>query len=322
MRDAQGREIDGRSARDTPVRFRAGAEDLFGIVTEPDGTVRGIGVVLLNGGAFTPSTGRNRFSVRLARRLAAAGFHVLRFDYRGVGESTGSLTGYDLNRPFTRDVVGAVAELHRRGLPRVVLVGTCFGARTALSAVDHVKGLAGLALMSLPLRDFGHGQRRASRWAWNEGLGGFVRRSLQREVLLGLFDQARRRRYLRVIRYGGKVLRRRLVPFADNGRGPALDWLSRPVLESLGRAIDRDVAILLLYGSDEYHYEEFRQARGRTLGALLTRAGDRIHVDELDGAVQGLSALWVQNAVIARILDWMESVPAVSEVSQPKTAGR
>ena len=81
-------EAETTSRTELPVRFPVADERAFGILTEPLGTARGIGVVLLNA-----TSDRNRLQTRLARRLAAIGFHVLRFDYRGFGESSGPLSG-------------------------------------------------------------------------------------------------------------------------------------------------------------------------------------------------------------------------------------
>lgn len=67
-----------------------------------------MGVITLTGGASITGIDRNRLYVRLARKLAARGFYVLRFDYHGVGESMGKAQ-YDLEEPFVTDLDGAIA---------------------------------------------------------------------------------------------------------------------------------------------------------------------------------------------------------------------
>ena len=294
----------GMSIYESPIRFQAGRDDLFGILTTPRGAPRHIGVVLLNGGAETPSTSRNRLSVTLARRLAASGYHVLRFDHHGAGESTGSVSRYSLNRPFTGDLIGAVEELRRRGIDQFVFVGRCFGARTALSAVGRVTGLLGLAFISVPLHDFS---------AWNETLGKVVRPGLQPRTLVGLLDRRRRRWHFRVLYYGIRKWARRPLSLFDNRYRAEMDWISLSVERWLRRAVTNRVPLLFLYGTDEDHYKEFRQAQEGAIGALLAQAREYAQVCTLDGPVHDLTTIWVQEAIMARIHEWIEGVAAQSE---------
>jgi len=82
----------------------------------------------------------------LARRLAAAGFHVLRFDYFGTGDSAGEFEEARLAQ-WVGDAAAAMAELRRRFLVRhVYAAGLRLGAAVAwLAGVEH-SGLDGLAL--------------------------------------------------------------------------------------------------------------------------------------------------------------------------------
>lgn len=74
----------------------------------------------------------NELVVALASALGAAGLATLRFDFRGVGRSSGT---YDDGRGEVEDVVAAAALLRERlGTPRVTLVGYSFGSVMALRA--------------------------------------------------------------------------------------------------------------------------------------------------------------------------------------------
>lgn len=65
---------------------------------------------------------------QLATRLSQDGFHVLRFDYYGTGDSAGSCGDNDL-AGSRRDVGTAMAELKdTTGIERLTLVGLRFGA--------------------------------------------------------------------------------------------------------------------------------------------------------------------------------------------------
>lgn len=67
--------------------------------------------------------------VRLARNLALNGYEVLRFDYRGVGESTGDFKEQSLDS--WRADLGAVIAHARQSPRRVVVLGLRLGALLA-----------------------------------------------------------------------------------------------------------------------------------------------------------------------------------------------
>ena len=103
------------SLQERPAFFPFGDDSLFGVVTEPIGEARGIGVVLLYGGGYTMSSYYNQYWTTLARRVASLGFHALRFDHHGNGDATGRVDDFDHRMPFSDDLVdwmwaGAVTE--------------------------------------------------------------------------------------------------------------------------------------------------------------------------------------------------------------------
>ncbi len=87
----------------------------------------------------------------LFRALPELGVTCLRFNFRGVGRSTGTYDGGDAERD---DVRAAVGWLHDRD-PTVALfvVGWSFGADLALT--DTEPAVAGWVAIALPMR-FGH----------------------------------------------------------------------------------------------------------------------------------------------------------------------
>ena len=100
-----------------PVRFAASdGVRLFGRVAGR-GTV---GVVLGNPWTTTQCEWLD-FDLRFVKLLLSSGFRVLLFDYRGTGGSHAA-TGAAADR-YDADVLGAVAELRKRGAKKVVLVG-------------------------------------------------------------------------------------------------------------------------------------------------------------------------------------------------------
>lgn len=116
--------------------FECSGEHLAGILTTPDeasagGVERGkLGLVVVVGGPQYRVGSHRQFRL-LARTVAEAGFPVLRFDVRGMGDSTGDLKSFE---HITPDIGAAIDALHQYApqVQRVALWGLCDGASAAL----------------------------------------------------------------------------------------------------------------------------------------------------------------------------------------------
>lgn len=80
-----------------------------------------------------------------AARLADRGFRVLLYDSRCAGLSDCPAYGHDA---LVEDVAAAVAELRRRRVRSVEIVGASYGAATALVAATRIRGVAAVAGLS------------------------------------------------------------------------------------------------------------------------------------------------------------------------------
>ena len=137
------------------------AKSLVGIITEPapsDADPRRPAVVLLNAGILH-RVGPNRVHVRLARKLAEAGFLVMRFDYSGIGDSRPRADTKAFARSAlaeTRQCMDLLQKMPRAS-GRFLLAGICSGADNALSAAtqdDRVVGVALIEPHSIPAPGF------------------------------------------------------------------------------------------------------------------------------------------------------------------------
>lgn len=123
--------------RESPVAIQSGAS-VFGIVTEPDQQEkRRRAVILLNTGVDY-HMGVSRNYVMLARSWARNGYHVLRMDLTGIGDS-GTAAGQPRDVVYSAsalDDVRAAVEFMRGhfGANSVTLAGVCSGAYHSLRA--------------------------------------------------------------------------------------------------------------------------------------------------------------------------------------------
>lgn len=269
--------IDAR--HETPIWIRSGADDILAVITHPVESAD-LGVVLLTGGGWMPAPHRNRMFVDLARQLAEIGCTVVRFDYSGVGESTGQTKVFDSMHPHAGDAAAVVAALGETGVTRVIMVGTCYGGRTALSVSKSVEGLVGLVLSAVPVKDYGGADR---------SLGWHARRAWSMQTLRNL--PSRYPKYLRIIRF--RV--RRLLSPSRSGQWNAV---SRRYLDAMQDALSRGVRILLLEGTQDKHHSSFVEAMEDSLGELVAHHPDAVSVVEMEGELHG--ELWPESQAFTR----------------------
>lgn len=149
---------------ETPVTFpNKLGQTLFGILHMPEAPPPGerrLAVNLLNPG-IKYRVAPNRLNVSLARELCSIGIPVLRFDPAGIGDSQGDLPHGVLvpdiwesiqKGAFVSDTICANDFLVRRlGLDRLVLIGNCGGAITALLASTQDHRIQALCLIDVPV---------------------------------------------------------------------------------------------------------------------------------------------------------------------------
>jgi len=109
-----------------PIAFTCEGEELSGVLHRGAAAAT-VGIVIVVAGGPQYRAGAHRQFVMLARMFADRGYTVLRFDLRGMGDSSGDYLGYHHSRP---DIRAAVDELQRLApsVERVMLFGECESA--------------------------------------------------------------------------------------------------------------------------------------------------------------------------------------------------
>jgi hypothetical protein len=273
---------------------------LVGIVSEPaiPGAAGKLPAVILLNAGVVHRMGPNRLHVKIARRLAATGHVVLRFDFSGVGDSLERRDSLPLEKSAVLEIQEAMdclAEL--RHARRFVLMAICSGAAFSVQAALVDRRVTGLVLINAA----GH------RWGTDA--------ELSRTML---------RHYRRMTSFGSSRTRRlRKLLTLDFDRGPLLTTLGRRLrsalsggettppaapghVEAIRSLVDGGVRILMIYaegdeGLDYYHL--YLQEGLRPL-----EEADRLAVRVLSGANHTFTLLAHQRALLDVAGDWVRSV--------------
>jgi pimeloyl-ACP methyl ester carboxylesterase len=128
-----------------PAFFGPPDEQLLGIHHPARGASRGVGVVLCSPAPM--ELARSHWAFRkLADQLSKVGFDVLRFDYRGTGDSNGELVDTTAQH-WVADIKRATTELKDvAGVRKVALVGFRLGGLLAAAAASEGLSLEALVL--------------------------------------------------------------------------------------------------------------------------------------------------------------------------------
>jgi len=284
-----------------PVFIPAGKETLFGMLSTPEST--DIGAIVLQFGHSTMSTHRNRLWNTVGDALTAEGVATLRFDYHGVGCSSGSATEFRTDRPFVDDLAAAAGWMAERGYRRLLLFGECYGARTAMAYAPSVAGLAGMFLVAPGLRDHLQPAMRAGSWAKDYGLKSYLRKAFSLSTLRSLGNKQARRAYRRIaaakVSYVARRFRRRAPE-----RTTDLSWVSSAFVDQLRALVSRRVPIHFVYGTADGHNDVRAAMRGE-LGKVAAAAGDLFELTVKEGKIHGGGTrLDVQDEIARMVLEW------------------
>jgi pimeloyl-ACP methyl ester carboxylesterase len=283
--------------------FEAGDEAILSVLTRPVGTANGVGVIFLNGGHGGSSSGKNRIYTRMAADLAQRGYHSLRIEWHGIGDSTGAVDEYIMDEPFLDEAFGAAQVLRDEGCDRIAIYGECFGARTAVVAAADMPDLVALYLVTLVLRDGAVSEQNPQRLVDNMPTSEFLKRIGK---LRHLGDAKRRKLYADIIR--NKV--RQVVRGARNrSAGSKLaPWVGTQVVTGLEGLGTRGVPVHLVYGDSYWdpHRYDFEEVQDD----LEPMRHDCIDSEVVDEMIAGYRTLSIQDRLVPMPGEWFDQVIA------------
>lgn len=278
------------SFREEAVTFACAGDSLVGVMATPEATHQAdVGVLIVVGGPQV-RTGSHRQFTLLARHLADAGYPVLRFDVRGMGDSSGAQRDFE---SMDQDIDCAVETLLQQpGVRRVVLWGLCDGASAALLFLDRGADarIAGLCLLNPWVRS-------ATSLARTHVKHYYLRRLLQAEF------------WRKLVR--GNVARRAATELMQNlrqaRRGPSLETNGlSPFQRRMARAWAAfDGPVLLLLSGNDYTAREFVEFTRDDPIWRANLASPEVTRVELDGADHTFSNSRDRCRMEAATLGWL-----------------
>lgn len=152
IEDVETRQMDAATGPDPLLEERAltfdcGGERLYGILSLPArGASASRGVLVVVGGPQYRAGSHRQFTL-LARDLARDGVPVLRFDYRGMGDSEGAIRPFDEVEDDLRAAIDAFMAA-APDLREVVLWGLCDAASAIGMYATRDPRVAGLVLLN------------------------------------------------------------------------------------------------------------------------------------------------------------------------------
>jgi pimeloyl-ACP methyl ester carboxylesterase len=266
---------------------------LHGILHEPPpATARGVCVLLLSPG-IKGRVGPHRLYLKLAERLVPMGFHVLRFDFYGLGDSEGELdeerladvyNAIQLGR-YVDDTLAAMDWTQASlGIGQFVGSGLCGGSITALFAAIRDPRIRSLLGIGLPVvLDGGEANRgrflttQQTESARREFYGRLLHPSRWVKFLTG---RSNYRVVWRVLRQAFHLPGGDATAAAPAVEGGIVDDTNPLFAQAiLGFLRSKRPALLVYSGGDRIHsqFQEKFEARHRPEIAALGRAYD-VHV--------------------------------------------
>ena len=246
-----------------------GGTPMVGILHRADAARRGVLVVV--GGGPQYRVGGHRQLTLWARRLAAEGYPVLRFDYRGMGDAHGQFRGFE---DVDTDIQAAIDRFMREvpDLQEIVLWGECDASSAILFYAHRDPRVKGVVLLNPWVRTAAGEAQAILRFYY---LNRLMQPSFWCKLFSGKFNPfASARSALQLVKQSRSA--------ASGAGAKASATAAAPSGPALGQALDRNLPLP----------ERMLQGAQRFKGAvMLVLSGRDLIAREFETIVAG-SAAW------------------------------
>jgi pimeloyl-ACP methyl ester carboxylesterase len=259
-----------------PLYIPSRGEHLGAVLSVPADVGSEFAVVMAAGRARDRAH-RNGMWVKAGEQLAARGLYALRLDYPGVGNSTGEPRVFPLEESPAWAVEDACRFLlEHTPVRRVILAGTCYGARLMMDAAVRVPEVEAVAFVSGPIYTRAHSWKKRVR--------------LRLLKLVGRTPSGRK---------GTPTIAQTNVAMQRREGNLAAERRVSPVFAKSVRAFLRRGRVYVLYGDGDFTYLEFRHALQR-----LAPPRDRMEIEVVPGIIHTFQTVEVQELTVERVVTW------------------
>jgi len=274
-----------------PVVFDCDGETLLGIVNEPQ-PCNSRGVLIVVGGPQY-RVGSHRQFVLLARALARGGVASMRFDYRGMGDSSGQIRNFE---HIGEDIQAAIDRflVEAPRVKEIVLWGLCDAASASLFYAHRDPRVRGMVLLNPWVRTEAGEAKAYLRYY-------YVRRLLQKEFWRkALFGKLRILESVRSLLFN---ISRARAPDPDPQRGLDLHQL---LPDRMGRALERFCGkVLLILSGHDLTAQEFMAMAEQDGLWRLRLAEPKVTRKDFADANHTFSCQKWRDEVAQSTLEWM-----------------
>lgn len=282
------------------VVFDCRGEQLLGVVHHADPHAR-VGLLAIVAGGPQYRGGCGRQLVELGRRVASVGIPVMRFDHRGLGDSSGEFRGFE---DMEDDIAAAIVAFRglAPGLEAIVLWGGCDAASAALINAHRFPEVRGI-IASNPWITTAQTLSQARRRHYITRLG---ERSFWAKLLRMEYNPID---YLK--QFVASVRDRARRPHAPTGdtRAPAGDAVRRPFLERmLGGLETFDGSVLFIMSGRSIistQFDELIRSDRRWQRVVRTAGRSRVDIEDAD---QTFSTRTSRALLLDNAIEWLSAV--------------
>jgi len=291
---------------ETPLVFQCRGQNLFGILHSPTPAAK-LGVLVVTGGP-TYRVGPQRMNILLARELASAGIPVMRFDFRGTGDSDGERRTPRQGEDVHLDIKAALDLFCEKqsNLEGILIWGLCRGAIRTLQYAPHDSRVVGVVLLNPRVDSERIGATATLRhYYWQR----ITDPNFYRKVLGGDFSPWHSIKQLSttvLAAIGISPKSDRSAPVTDGAVPEIADDF--PVEESIEMGFrDFKGKSLMILGGGDLEAEKFRQVLNRS-ASLKQRIGDPdFIIEDIPGANHTFSTREWRDRAISLTKEWVTS---------------